>query len=210
MATSPTPRPRTAASAGTVRRSAGSAGSSGRRPARSSGSGSNSMPMVLGGVGVLVVIVVLVMMSSGGGGKDTTGAAPGESAAKPAATTQPAPAAAPVQLAAAKAGKAPSRPAPPLTQEMLQQINALLAEAKELNNEGVKARSAGDNQGAREKQSAAKAKLDTLEQLVQPAIEWHDAADLEGWAMPAEYMSLEKLYAQVGPLVKRVRMGGGT
>jgi hypothetical protein len=110
----------------------------------------------------------------------------------------------------AKAGKTPARPAPALTAAILQQTAQLLEEAKVLCNDGIKARTAGDNQAARDKQSAAKDKIDAAKQLITVPLGWQEEADMGGWAMPAEYSALEKLYGQLSSLEKRVRMSGGT
>lgn len=167
---------------------------------------SNPMPLILGGVGLLVVVILLVVMSQG--------------SKKPAPKATPAPAAqpkapyqsAPTQVVegAAKAGKTPTKPAPALTQEMLQKAASLLDEATALSNEGVKVRSAGDSAGARIKQSQAKDKIDEVKALLAAPLRWQEDADLEDWAMPAIYSSLGALYNKVSSLEKKVRMSGGT
>jgi hypothetical protein len=165
------------------------------------------MPLVLGGVGLVVVVVVLVMMNSGGGGGGAQQPAAPPQAPGAAPASQPK--AAPVQLAAAKAGKAPARPAPPLTQAMLDQVRSLTASASALYNDGVKARSAGDNAAARERQAAAKDTLDQLQTLLQAPLLWQEEAQMEGWAQPAEYITLEREYGAAMTLTKKIRMGGG-
>ena len=117
---------------------------------------SNPMPLILGGVGLLVVVILLVVMSQGG---KKPAAAPTPT---PAAQPKPAHQAAPTQVAAgaAKAGKTPTKPAPALTQETMQKAATLLDAANALFNEGVKLRTGGDNTGARAKQSEAKDKID--------------------------------------------------
>lgn len=167
---------------------------------------SNHMPMVIGGVGLAVVVVLLVVMNSGGGTNPTPANTPNP-APKAAA---PAPAPNPVQLAAAKAGKTPSKPAPALTGEMLQQARALIDAATDSCNQGIKARSAGDNHKARELQSVAKAKLDELKKVLAKPLLWQEEAQFEDWAQPAEYMTLEKLFGEYAKLEKKVRMNGGT
>jgi hypothetical protein len=170
------------------------------------------MPKVLGGVGALVVIVLIVVMNSGGKETADKPRTPTGSAGTPAAAPAPSPAAATpaVALGAARGGKAPTTPAPALTVATLEQAHALLNEAKELNNEGVRLRTAGKNQEARDAQSQAKDKIDAIKQLVAKPSEWQELADMEGWAQPAEYVALEKLYGEVAKIEKRIRMGGGT
>lgn len=200
-------RPTSSRSASTARSSR--ARSSGRS-SRGGSSGGNAQPFVFGGIGLVVVIALIVMMNRGGDGNAKAGNTPtAEQSAKPAA--QPAaPAKTPVKLEAAKAGGPAKRPAPALTEATLQEARDLLAAAKGLCNEGITARTAGDNSKARERQSAAKTKIDELKKLVAAASLWQEEAQLENWAQPAEYMTLEKLLGELGPLEKRVRMGGGT
>ncbi|MBL8737085.1 MAG: hypothetical protein JNL12_11700 [Planctomycetes bacterium] len=169
---------------------------------------SNPLPLILGGLALLVVVVVLVVMSQSGGKGGTTPAAN-----KPAAANgkQPhVPAATSVPTGTAKAGKTPTTPPPPLAQETLQKAASLLDEAKTLFNDGVRLRTAGDNAGARSKQSIAKDKIDEVKSLLAAPLRWQEEADLEGWAMPAEYTALGKFYGEVSSLEKKVRMSGGT
>lgn len=167
--------------------------------------------MVVGGLALLVVVVVVVMMNSGGGASN---AADSGSSAKPANTAPAAPAVAPKPAAAptgtAKAGKTPERPAPALTADTLARASQLLEEAKALCNEGIQLRSNGDNQGARTKQTSAKDKIDVIKQMIDAPLRWQEEADLGGWAMPAEYDALAKLYGQLSTVENRVRKGGGT
>lgn len=181
--------------------------SRGKSRSRQSQSNSNAMPMVLGGVGLAVVVVLLIVMN---GGKGDSGAGSGAQANTTPPAAKPAPAAAPVQLANAKAGKTPGKPAPSLTSDTLQQARTLLDAAKSSCNEGVKARTAGDNSKARELQSAAKAKIDEMQRLLKPALDWQEEAQLDDWAQPAEYVTLERFYVEVAKVEKMIRMNGGT
>ena len=174
---------------------------------RSQSSGSNSMPLVLGGVGVLVVGILVVMMNQGGGDKATDPKAP-PAAAAPKAAHVPAPST--VKMGSATAGKTPGRPAPALTAEMLGKAVALLDEAKTLCNDGVKARSAGNNEEARTKQSAAVDKIEAAKVSLQEQAKWQEDADLDDWAMPAEYIALGNLWTELTTLEKKARMSGGT
>ncbi|MEO6597838.1 MAG: hypothetical protein ABIP94_24085 [Planctomycetota bacterium] len=181
-----------------------------RTPSRSRSSGrsaksssSNSQPLIFGGIGLAVVIALVVMMNRKG--PDTGDATPGAKNT-PAASK---PVAAPVPLAGAKAGKNPTRPAPPLTPETLAEIRSSRVLAEGLYNEGVTARNAGDNSKARDKQAQAKDALEKVETLLADSLRWQEEAQMEGWAQPAEYMTLEKEYGAVMKLTKRIRMGGG-
>lgn len=203
MATPQNPRSRAPASGGRT------TGASSRRPTRAASASSNQMPMILGGVGVLVVVVVVAMMNSGGSkAAETAPATPAPASATPPAS-QPASAPAPVQLASAKAGKPPSRPAPPLTQAMLDQVRSLTAAAGVLFNEGVKARTDGNNTLARDKQAQAKDTLDKVQVLLKDQLLWQEEAQMEEWAQPAEYITLEREYGATMTLTKKIRMQGG-
>lgn len=166
------------------------------------------MPLVLGGLGVIVVIVLLVFWSKGGGSGAGDDAGAAQAAGKPApveAASAPA-----LKPASAKAGKPPETPAPPLTMATLEQVRALLQEAKGLRNEGVTLRNAGQNVESRAKHSQAKVKIDALTELIQPALDWQESAEIGGWAQPAEYTTLANLWTEIASVQKAVRMGGGT
>jgi len=165
--------------------------------------------MILGGAGALLLVLLLVVMNSGSGDDGEEGGANQPETRQPARPAASQPQATDLKMASASAGKTPDRPAPTLTREMLQKANAMIDAAKALNNEGTRLRNAGDNRGARAKQSEAKRKLDeAIEYLAAPSA-WQEEADLEGWAMPAEYVTLGNLYVRIAKYQKRIRMGGG-
>ncbi|HEX5050862.1 MAG TPA: hypothetical protein VFZ65_03740 [Planctomycetota bacterium] len=175
--------------------------SRGRSGGRSTQSSSSSQPLIFGGIGLVVVVALVVMMNRKGADAGTTPGANTPAAAKPAAAAP---------LAAAKTGKNPTRPAPTLTAEMLEQVRSSRKVAEGLYNEGVTARTAGDNATARDKQTQAKAALEKLESMLEAPLRWQEEAQLGGWAQPAEYVSLEKEYGAVMNLTNRIRKGGGT
>jgi predicted metalloprotease len=182
-----------------------SSSSRGRASARSSSSsGGNQQVMVLGAIAVVVVIVVFVMMSGGGKPADKP-AAGGQTPAAAAPKSTPAPAVS----SSAKSGKTPAKPAPALTAETLEKVRSEYAKMKTYYNEGSTARTAGDNQKAREQQALAKTVLDGIDAMIEPPLRWQEEAEMEGWAQPAEYVELAKLYNDVMTLAKKVRMGGG-
>ena len=166
------------------------------------------MPMILGGVAACGLLVALVVFS---GGSDDGADPAGEQQAPTQQAAPPARAASSTQLKAgsARAGETPDRPAPTLTAEMLQKANALVDEAKALNNEGTRLRNAGENRAARAKQSEAKRKIDAALASIDAPSVWQEEADMEGWAMPAEYVTLGNLYVRIAKYQKRIRMGGG-
>jgi len=166
------------------------------------------MPLILGGVGLLVVVILIVVMSQSGKKPATTPTSAPTPAAQPKAPHQSAPTQ--VAAGAAKAGKTPDKPAPALTPDMLQKAATLLDAANAFFNEGVKLRTGGDNTGARAKQSEAKDKIDEIKALLAAPLRWQEEADLDGWAMPASYSALGALYTKVSSLEKKVRMNGGT
>lgn len=175
-------------------------GRSGRSPAPTS----NPAPIVFGGIGVAVVVVLLLVMS--GGDKDgASSSAPAPAAPATAASSPAAPA-----VESAKAGKPPARPAPPLSAETLQRARDLLAAAKTLSNEGVTARTAGNNEVARSKQSAASDQIEALKALTKTQWAWQEEAEMDDWALPPEYVALGKLYSEVSRIENQIRKGGGT
>lgn len=166
--------------------------------------------MLFVGIGVAIAASLVAVFVLTSGKKDNAGDTKPAPAAEAKAAPAPHVPSTPLSLAGAKAGKTPSKPAPGLTQDTLTTVRDLLDEAKKLSNEGVTARNGGDNQKARELQSAAKDKLEALQKLIQAPLLWQEEAQMGDWAQPAEYVTLENLYAEVGKLEKRVRMGGGT
>jgi hypothetical protein len=165
------------------------------------------MALLIGGVGLVVVIALVVMM--GGGKKDGAGGnAPSTTtpSVAPAAVTPVTPA----PSSDGKQGKAPTKPAPALAADTLQKARDLLAEAKALNGEGVKARTAGDNELARQKQSAASDKCEAVRAMTATNWAWLEEAELEGWSMSGEYSDLGKVYTDLLNLENRIRKGGGT
>jgi hypothetical protein len=180
---------------------------SGRSSRSSSAAKSSNTPVLaIGGAGVVVVGLLVILLSNGGNQKPAAEVPSG----KPAVAGSPTPASSPAARETARSGKTPGKPAPALTEAMLQQARGLLAEAKALCNEGVAARTAGDNQGARSKQSLAKDQRDQIKGLLAAPALWQEEAQLGDWAQPAEYVALEKLYNEVSKLEKQVRMSGGT
>lgn len=185
-----------------------SRGRSSGRSSSASGSGAN--PALFAGIGVAIVgaLIVVFLSSSKGDKAKEKPAEPAPAAVEKKAPHVPAPSSVP--LGAAKKGKTPDRPAPPLTSEMLGKATALLDEAKTLSNDGVKARTAGDNEGARQKQSAAGDKIEAAKASLKEQSRWQEDADLGDWAQPAEYVALANLWTQLTTLEKKVRMSGGT
>ncbi|MGE3173261.1 MAG: hypothetical protein AB7O97_11605 [Planctomycetota bacterium] len=167
------------------------------------------MPLLIG-AGVVVVLVLVLIMQSGGGDKANAGESTPRQA-EPAAK-QPAPSVTgeKVQLGAAKPGKTPTKPAPALTQDTLQELSDLLQQIKALRNEAVTARTGNaDNQLARSKMGEAKELLDRWEQMIEPQLRWQEEAQMGDWAQPAEYLTLERLYASFQRFNNEVRKGGG-
>ena len=161
--------------------------------------------MILGGVGVLAVVVLLIASDREDKTRDT-GAEP---ARRPPAAKPHVPATR-VAVGSGSAGRAPGRPAPPLTRDMLNRAATMLQEAKLLNNEATKLRNRGDNEGARAKNSAAKAKIDEVKAFLDGPATWQEEADMGEWTQTAEYVALGRFYGEISKLEKRVRMGGGT
>lgn len=185
-----------------------SSSSRGSSRGRTSSGGNKQMPMILAGVGVLGLVLYFVIVSQSSSGKGDSDKS--STSSKPAAAAPSKPSTPTVQLAGAAAGKTPTKPAPALTAEMLGQVQVLLDEATALQNKGATLRTGGDNQGARDVQSQAAEKLETLRTMIDKQLTWQEEADMEGWAQPAEYVTLGNLWTKIAKLEKAVRMGGGT
>lgn len=187
-------------------------GRSGRRSgsAASTATSSGSLPLLLGGAAVAVVVVLFLAFGKGGAGQQPVQASQSK---QPAAVPAPPPGntgSTPVSLLGAKAGRPPKTPPPSLAQNTLTELQGLLNRVKDLRNEAVTARTgAGDNQAARAKMSEARGLLEQWKAKVDAPLRWQEDAQLEGWAQPAEYVTLENLFATFQKLEKEVRMGGG-
>lgn len=181
------------------------------RAASSASSSSSSSQTLLLVLGAAAVVVLLLVMSGGGGKKSGASSSTSSGSAAPAASPA---AAAPTPVASvpsgsAKAGKTPSRPAPPLSQDTLGKLSQLQAQATELFNESVNLRNGGDAMKARETAGRAKDILDQWNSLVEPNLLWQEEAQLGDWAQPAEYIQLEKLFGAYQTLNNKVRKQGG-
>ncbi len=177
--------------------------------ARPEPSSKSAMPMIVAGAVALLVVVVLVLQNGGSqpASAGQAGATTGTTSPPPAV---PKPVAEAVTMRAAKAGKAPGTPAPALTAATLQELNDLLAKIKALRNESVTARTgSADNQTARAKMGEAKKLCERWISKVQVPLQWQEQAQMEDWAQPAEYTTLEQLYATYQRLDNEVRKGGG-
>jgi hypothetical protein len=162
------------------------------------------------GIGVVAAAAIGFFALSGGSKKPATTQQPSTPASTPAATPAPTPASSPLQLQSAKQGKTPKEPAPALTQATLQELSALLDKVTTLRNESVTARAgSSDNQTARAKMSEAYDLLQQWQQKVDAPLRWQESAQMDDWAQPAEYVTLEKLYAKFQRLNNEVRRGGG-
>ncbi|MGK0154125.1 MAG: hypothetical protein ACI9SE_001076 [Neolewinella sp.] len=163
----------------------------------------NQMPMIIGGGGLLVLILILVMVNSGGGGDETNDAG-GTAPAK-----QPEQLPSNVPVSSGSAGKTPDRAAPLLTQATLGKMQDLLIEATAISDAGMKMLGKGENMASRRKQSEAKVKVDQIKDLIEEQSGWFEEADMGGWSIPSEYVTMNNIYAKLSKLEKRIRMQGG-
>jgi hypothetical protein len=165
------------------------------------------MPAFLG-AGVAIVVGLGVVLTRGGDKPAEKGAAPPPPVVQPAAA--PKPVVSNLQLSAAKAGKTPTTKPPELTAATLQELDALLLRIKTLRNESVTARAgSSDNQTARAKMGEAYKLCEEWQQKIDAPLRWQENAQMEDWAQPAEYVTLEKMFATFQKLNNEVRKGGG-
>ncbi len=167
----------------------------------------NQMPMIIGGAGLLVLILILVMFNSRGGGGDADDTGANAPAKQPA--NQPEKPRSNVAVSGGLPGKSPDRPAPTLTQDTLNKMSDLLAEAKSISNSGFALLKEGKNIEARTRQSEAKVKIDEIKALIEEPTLWYEEADMGDWSIPAEYVAMNKLYGKLSTLLKTIRMQGG-
>lgn len=166
------------------------------------------MPMIVG-ISVALVVVLVLVLNRGAAAPASAGQTPAKQEGAVPTAEVPA-AAAKIRLGAAKAGKAPTAPAPTLTEATLQELSDLLARIKTLRNESVSARTGGgDNQSARAKMGEAKLLCEQWIQKCKAPLQWQEQAQMDDWAQPAEYATLEHLYASYQRLENEVRRGGG-
>lgn len=161
------------------------------------------------GATVLIIVLVLVSSNSGGGGKDSAGDNTNvQQPAKQAAQPKAAPSS--VSLSSAKGGSAPKEPAPPLTKEMLDQVNGMLAEAKALFDEGYKMRQLDQKVSeANAKLDQAAAKMEEISKFLETPLAWQEKAEMDDWAQPAEYVTLGQMYKKISTLENKIRKLGG-
>ncbi|GAB4136217.1 MAG: hypothetical protein Fur0037_00640 [Planctomycetota bacterium] len=183
--------PRSRARAGAGRRSAA-------RRRSSSGCDRAAVLIAAGAVAVVAVLVVALRRSDPPAPARPAAAAP-ESRSSPA----------PSRDASGAPGAEPRKPAPPLTDRDLAGLRKLLLEAKRLHNEGVLARSSGDNAGARAREGEARAILESWREGIADQLLWQEEAQMEGWRQPPSYSALERIFEEYQTLTKKVRMGGG-
>ena len=153
-------------------------------------------PVVLVG-GVLVVVVLLFVISSGSGEVQAGG---GAAPAQPVAS-RPDPDPEPGN---ARAGKTPQTPAPAISAEAWAQADAQYDKAKELWTQAQLARNKGESKQYADTLRVAWTELEKLREVMSPYTDWFEQADLEGWAMPAEYDRLQQRLNQWDPLRQKV------
>lgn len=209
MASSPRSRSGSTAGSSASRRTANAAArASGGRAAARAGAAGGNQNMVMVGVGVVVVVLVAFFALRGGSTPAKPTADP--AAAKPAAAkpapveSAPPPAARGFGEGEAKAGKPPRTPAPEIDLAQIAKADAAVELAKAKKNEAETARRAGDHSAFKSHLDAAMTAMQQCRSAVEPYTDWLEEADLEGWAMPASYVSLQarlgawdKLFQQI-------------
>lgn len=174
--------------------------------------------MMMVGAGVVVVIVVMLVVFAGGGTPTAQPAAAGTN--QPArAQLSPAPAAAqsddtpaPSGLAGfgegeGKPGKPPKTAAPEIELAQVAKADTAFATAKQKKNDAELARRAGDHTAFKEHLAAASIAMQQSRTAIEPYTDWLEEADLEGWALPASYVDLQKrlgLYDKLFQQIKKV------
>lgn len=146
------------------------------------------MALLVGVVVVLAVVVIYFVFMSGPSAPAAD--QPGEPPA-PVRSEEPRR----VTPSRASAGTPPDRPAPAIPALVWDDADDLYRRAADLWNEGQDARRAGNTA---EYQAAVLDSWGVLKELysgIEPYTDWFEEADLEGWAMPADY---DRLQQQLG------------
>ncbi len=185
---------------------------SGRRPAATPPS---NTPIIMGlAAGGLALVIILVMMTWSGGNSEAANTGDGEKQKPaPAKAQQPE---APKKTTqspsnssyAARPGKTPGRPAPPIPASVIERTEQLFADAKAKWNEGQRARKSGDTATYTKAIKEAYESIQGINKALDPYSTWYEEADLEGWAMPGEYVGLSKKfnkYDKLAAMVQKVK-----
>jgi len=161
--------------------------------------------LLVGGSAVVVVVLLVILSTRGDGATNDAGPGREVPATAPARSTPPA-----VSIGRARSGKPPAKPPPELTVDTLREFQTVLDEAKELINEGKKARTGrGENKVARAAMARVTKLLRQWEQKIAGPLRWQEDAEMEDWAQPAEYVRLEQMFVKFAKYKKEARMGGG-
>jgi len=154
-------------------------------------------PLLLG----LALLASLTFSACGGGGVGSKGAGGGKKS--PSGANQSG-----TSSSSGRQGSTPDEPAPALTSADLAAFQTKVNEAKDLLNEAENARRKDDHDTFKAKGKQAQEALEAAKEIVAEQLEWHSEADMNGWAMPAEYVTLENYFAAYSKHRKKARMIG--
>jgi hypothetical protein len=144
--------------------------------------------VLIGSLALAAVVVLLVFVMNGGSSAAQSSTDEGSTSL----TVTPAAAPTPSKPPAASEGSVPGRPAPAIPGSVWTEADELYDRAAAQWNEAQADRRAGrtgDYQGAL---LASWDEFEKLRALIEPYTAWFEEADLEGWAMPADYDRLHR------------------
>lgn len=152
--------------------------------------------MWIGGAVVLAFIGVLVAMNMKGDGQANASTKDAPKKSQPAETKTPAKkmAVPSATTEADKPGKSPDRAAPAIPASVWTETAALFQTAKDKWNEGQTARKAGEVQHYKDAVNEAWQAMEQLSAKIEPYASWFEEADMGGWAMPGDYVRLQKRF----------------
>ncbi len=104
-----------------------------------------------------------------------------------------------------RTGRPPDRPAPAIEAAAFLELDERFDDVVGHWNEAQDARVAGRTADYSQALSAAWDALEGIYARIAAQTEWLEEADLEGWAMPPEYLALQKRLDRWDPLRSRVR-----
>lgn len=146
---------------------------------------------------VMTSAALAALLLSAACSKPAQPAAPNQQAPRtntPAAQPSPSSTPSPSSSAQAKPGKTPAKPAPELTDAHMSVAEGHFQRAKQLWNDAQTARNASNTEEFKRAIQASWKECEAMTDSLRTQIEWLEEADLDGWAMPASYVALQRRF----------------
>lgn len=181
-----------------------SGGARSRRPARRSSQSStkNTGIIIAAGVGVVAVLIGIATI---GGNNDKPQQPAANKPAGEVSEKEPDPHPRRDEpRAAARSGTTPDRPAPPIPPGVFGKSDELYAKAKRQHDDARRAQSTGDNAKFNKLINDSWDTFTEIESVLETYTGWFEEADLDGWRLPSDYVSLQRRLEKYDRLKGRV------